>query len=342
MSNDGIVLVHGAKKNVGDFLIRSRGQRLVAELAPAHQIRLHPRWEAIPDASCDDTVLLCGGPGLREDFYPRIFRLRDDLDELRDPVGLALGWNGRPGLTPDSFTFSAASRAALARLSRRVPISVRDELSVQVLDRADVPAVMTGCVSWYVPELIGAPLHRPEAVSDVVVTTPADPQLLGSVLDVVDAVRRALPNARITCAFHRDLVADEHTARRIALRNKWLALRLRRAGVEVRDVSSDVERIAFYRNADLHVGFRVHAHLAFLGWRRPSVLVAEDFRGRGQQAVLDDVYVLDARRPHWIRALRGAVDAEIDGFPSSRRAVDRIERHWPIMERFLLRALDEG
>jgi hypothetical protein len=41
-----------------------------------------------------------------------------------------------------------------------------------------------------------------------------------------------------------------------------------------------------YGGADLHIGYRVHAHLFCLSRRVPSILINEDSRGVGQAAAL--------------------------------------------------------
>ena len=55
---------------------------------------------------------------------------------------------------------------------------------------------------------------------------------------------------------------------------------------EVRDVSYELDRIAFYDESDIHIGYRVHGHLRFLAARKPSVLLEEDGRGGGFTQVL--------------------------------------------------------
>jgi polysaccharide pyruvyl transferase WcaK-like protein len=98
------------------------------------------------------------------------------------------------------------------------------------------------------------------------------------------------------------------------------------------DASRDLDALELYGQVDLHVGYRVHAHLCALSRRRPSLLIAEDGRGRGQAVTLAD--------PHDLRAgadsLAGALDAALDqeegsGWGASERAVEEIERTWPTM-----------
>ena len=92
-----LLVLHGAKLNAGDFLIRERGLEILRHLRPAQRLVVHPRWEPVDPDLFDsaDAVVLCGGPGLARRFYPT---------GLRD--------GRRPGRSPDS------GAAAGARLER--------------------------------------------------------------------------------------------------------------------------------------------------------------------------------------------------------------------------------
>jgi hypothetical protein len=70
-----------------------------------------------------------------------------------------------------------------------------------------------------------------------------------------------------------------------------LAYHARQLGYEIVDAAYDLRKIDFYHDCDLHIGYRVHAHLYFLSIRRPSFLVHEDGRGVGASLSLgtDDV-----------------------------------------------------
>ena len=45
---------------------------------------------------------------------------------------------------------------------------------------------------------------------------------------------------------------------------------------EVIDVSYDEKKIDMYLDFDLHIGYRVHAHIYFLSKSKPSILLHED------------------------------------------------------------------
>lgn len=51
--------------------------------------------------------------------------------------------------------------------------------------------------------------------------------------------------------------------------------------INFEDLSGGAEKLSFYDNIDIHVGFRLHAHIWFLRTRKPSLLLGEDGRGMG-------------------------------------------------------------
>lgn len=53
------------------------------------------------------------------------------------------------------------------------------------------------------------------------------------------------------------------------------------------DLAGSAEKLSYYDNVDLHVGFRLHAHIWFLRTRKPSLLIAEDGRGLGHLRTIE-------------------------------------------------------
>ena len=164
-----LLVLHGAKLNAGDFLIRERGLEILRHLRPVQRLVIHPRWEPVDPDLFDsaDAVVLCGGPGLARRFYPRVFAMVDDLDAHPTPVlPVALGWSGTPADIPERFKFSPKSLAALRAIHARIGWSgVRDELSLEIVRRADVGEVRrTGCFAWYHLPSMGQPC-TPQSVS---------------------------------------------------------------------------------------------------------------------------------------------------------------------------------
>jgi hypothetical protein len=337
-----LVVLHGARKNAGDFLIRERALALIRHVRPNHEIVLHPRWEPLDSATLagSDAVVLCGGPGLRKDFYPETFPLVPDLGAIRIPVlPLALGWSGQPVDFPEKFAFNDASRTALSAILRTVGWgSVRDDVSLRIVERSDVGACRrSGCTAWYHLPSLGTPVQAPDKVRRLVFTPPqASTRFSVETVKLMRLLRSQYKGAERFCVFHRGLRADRFTRRRESAAVRSLAAAATALDFKVIDAAFDLARIAFYREADLHVGYRVHAHLAFVSYRRPSLLICEDGRGLGQAETLGDEYRIRAGQRDTVTQVADALlNEERLGHPALARAVEEVERTWPVMRETL-------
>ena len=206
-----LLVLHGAKVNAGDFLIRERGMEILRHLRPGQRLVIHPRWDPVDPDLFDsaDAVVLCGGPGLARRFHPRIFAMVDDLDAHPTPVlPVALGWSGTPAEHPERFKFSRRSLAALRAIHARIGWSgVRDDLSLEIVRRAGVGEVRrTGCFAWYHLPSMGRPLHSAERVRRLAFTPAARrrPGGLREVASLLRRLRRRYPRAERYWSFSAD------------------------------------------------------------------------------------------------------------------------------------------
>ena len=51
--------------------------------------------------------------------------------------------------------------------------------------------------------------------------------------------------------------------------------------VEYVNLCGEADKLDFYNNIDLHVGYRLHGHISFLRRKKPTILMAEDVRAYG-------------------------------------------------------------
>jgi hypothetical protein len=332
-----ILVLHGAKRNAGDYLIRDRGLAILRRLRPDQELVLHPRWQPVPEELFDRAaaLVLCGGPGLAPRFYPRVFPLVDDLDAHPTPIlPLALGWGGTGSGRPDRF-FSRRSVEALRTIHSRIGWSgVRDDLSLELLQSVKVGEVRrTGCVAWYEQGSLGQSFIPPSRVRRLAFTPPAKrrPAGLREAISIMRRLRTRYRDAERYCVFHRGMRAEFATEAPTAER-RLTAIAARALGYKVLDASGDVSALELYRDCDLHIGYRVHAHLCTLSYRRPSLLLIEDGRGEGQAVTFGDPHRLRAGSPHLPDLLEESLGSEhASGFEASARAVAEIERTWPVM-----------
>ncbi len=332
-----IVAVDGAIKNVGDFLIADRSVRLLRAHVTEDIVRL-PRI-GLDDSALDlmrqaRAVVLCGGPAYTARIYPDVYGV--DLGAIATPVyPLGQGWGGKPrdidmfGFTPEATSFVQAVHAKIGYSS------VRDPLTQQVLAGIDCESVVTGCPAWYALDDIDKDLQIRTPPRRVVYTAPANTS--GDARPILRALSRAFPHAQRYATFHRGILPDRHTPWRAARGYTRQAVQARAQGFAPRDVSYDLRKTDFYRDCDLHVGFRVHAHLQFLSHRIPSILICEDGRGAGQARALG-LPVLWADDPDLVTKLTAQIERLYDTQGAElQEAVETMRARYGDMRQYLER-----
>jgi hypothetical protein len=319
------VVLTGAKKNAGDFLITDRAESLLRKLRPDHDLIRIPGWEPLEphleQINKAAAVIILGGPGLQPQMYPKVYKLTRDLHAIRTPIILmGSGWKAFPGdqASLRTFKFSSSSLAALQKMSAGARfLSCRDLASVHVLRAHGIDnALMTGCPVWYDLESLGKPMKRASEINHIIFSPAQLTFYQKPTLAVAEALKTVFPRARLVCSFHRGIgQKDNFMTDDEVKNNQTIADAVARLGYEVVDVSGSADAGADYSQCDLHVGFRLHAHLYTLSKRAPSVLLHEDGRGVAASQTLN-VRGFDAFHRTAIGSL---------ALPSSRltRAVER-------------------
>jgi hypothetical protein len=283
------VLISRAKKNIGDFLILDKAKRLLERFRPEHKLVTLKGWESLDDhideINASSAMIFCGGPNINKTFYPEVYPLTKNVDDIKAPMYLlGGGWNEIPG-TPyqkTSYTFTPKSKQVLERC---VTISCRDNQTADVLRKNGLKAMMTGCPVWYNLDHIDEKFRTPVDIKKVVFTAPpfdTMPRLYDEqCIEVINLLADSFSGAKIYCSFHRGLMADEFTASEEELRVGIVQDAATKRGMEIVDASYDVSKIDFYEGCDLHIGYRLHGHIDFLSMRKPSILLNIDARGKG-------------------------------------------------------------
>ena len=287
------VLLHGTKKNAGDFLIFERALALIKAYRKTNDFLILPRWHPL-DAHLEavnkaEAVIICGGPGYGKDFYPGIYALVDNLERITVPIiPLALGWHGTP-IDPKDFHFSEQSLSAIQKIHGRISqSSVRDVLTEDVVKtKAKVENVlMTGCVAWYYLPKVEMDFKPPDMLKKIVVSTPAKLKHFPQAFRLLDVVKKQFPQSELYLVFHRGMKPDQHTRMNHAVANASLAAYGQLRGYKIVNAAYSTDHLNFYEECDLHIGYRVHGHINFLSYRNPSILIQEDGRGVGQTMTL--------------------------------------------------------
>lgn len=300
--NKPYILLSGAIKNIGDFLIFDSAKKLIKKYVSENIIELN-RWEDHSDKidllNSSRGIIICGGPGFARNMYPDVYPIVKDLSELKVPITtLGVGWSGKPTMNPNEFEFSENSKRLLDYIQKsNSKLSCRDVITEKILNANGYEnTIMTGCPVWYREQDTSTNLNRNiSEIKEIVFTTPANRKLTKQTLKVIDIIKQKFPKAEVVVSFHRGIFPGLQTGLRNAAAYLSMSGYSLLKGFSVKDVSGDLKKMDFYQDADLHIGYRVHGHLFFLANGLPSILFSEDGRGIGMSRTfnLPELYTYD-------------------------------------------------
>lgn len=284
-----IVLFNGAKKNIGDYLIRDSAIKLLTEVGGFNEENIETMEMVRTNLSKDQermiqnatAVVIAGGPAYSEEFYPRIYPCLEKVLELGTPViPLGLGWNGR---NEESFEFDQESVEMIKKIHSEIEFSgVRDIITKRLLKRHIDNVKLVGCPAWYNKlDKIGDKIGENNDIESIAITTPAGTEYRKQFEYLMKKLSKEYEDKNLYCCFHRGIYRDEHTDFMESLYHRWLKYKAEKLGFEIVNMAYSPEKLDLYDDIDMHIGYRVHGHISFLTRRKPSYLVQEDGRGEG-------------------------------------------------------------
>ena len=292
-----ILLMTGAYKNAGDFLITQRGEDLVKALIPGCEVTRHvvnvPFGDKLDEINGYDLILFPGGPGYRDGYYPKLAPMCEPLSALKPRLAiLGMGCSLVDPSEKALREYRFADRTFWERVQRDAGfLGCRDDVTVRLLkNNGFASALMVGCPAWY--DLANA--ERPTLADDysfppkkIRISDPGQVRQNGDqCAELVSYVHKRYPDAQIEFVFHRGIEQDQHTPQATAEKNLLLKQRVEALGIPCFNIAYSDKGFSHYDDADLHIGFRVHAHIYTLSKRRPSLLIEEDGRGTGADEAL--------------------------------------------------------
>ncbi|WP_342512988.1 polysaccharide pyruvyl transferase family protein [Sporosarcina sp. FSL K6-1522] len=337
-------LLYGAKKNVGDYLILDRAVKLLEKHRPDRKLNLVKRWlpidEHLEQINKSKAVILCGGPAYQKEFYPGIYPLTKELADIKVPIiPFGLGWFSEYADQDwTDFNFSNSSYLMIDRIHRTIPLSsTRDYYTESILKNHGFNnTIMTGCPAWYELDHIQDQFKPANEIKKVVVTTAQDVQFHEQNIDLLHRVSEMFPDAEKYCVFHRGILNDPETS--ISEENNLLKIKSAADALnyQVVDASYDVKKIDFYKQCDIHFGYRVHAHIYFLSIRKPSFLLHEDGRGRGFSEAMNLTCDLPAYKSNILDDFMDRVSADLENNFSSFIGLEKVfQTYYKNMESFI-------
>lgn len=255
--------------NAGDGFIYDSAQKLIGKEAK-HRFST---WAPLSDEDIEKIngtrlLLVAGANTLRDDYTPCPDFDLDTLEKLRVPVVLCgLGHYGAASVTQGMGR--PTIRLLEAMIDRFPLISVRCDSSYEYVTRSAPhlrdKVLMTSCpVVYSVDGFFGN--FEKKNVFDQLVVTVTDRSHLEQQLAVIQAVPKLFQAKKFVLALHQDYS------------NVQLLDFCKRNGYSVFRSNDYQDYIELYKETDLHIGNRLHAHLKCLSLGCPTFLLPFDLR----------------------------------------------------------------
>lgn len=304
--NPYYVLLTGSKNNAGDYLIKYRAKKILKQYRPDRELIDLDGWKPLDDHNLElvnnsEALILLGGPSLQANMYPGIYPLVSDLDLISVPIlTMGIGWKSIDGAWDKSrnYPLNTTTFDLLNRIkSSGFYSSVRDYHTLNVLQSNGYDNfVMTACPAFndlvHVEKSI-LDTKKIERVSfSLGVSFLTSNQMKLQMRNMIIRVRDNFKDADFVVVFHHsidDAFLKTHNATNEHLKGhrdfvNWLE----NQDIKFVDISGSAETlINFYKSVDLHIGYRVHAHIFMTSIGKRSVLICEDGRGKALRNVCD-------------------------------------------------------
>ena len=280
-----IALLSGAYGNAGDSLIEFRSKKLLESVFKEQTVHVYSRKQ-LPDRfeeiDSNDLIVFSGGPIYQQDIS-RNFDLNTALKMTKPIRIIGGGWKGfcRSQMLPYHYPFTEQTYAFFKKVNDDRGLACRDWYSVKALKNSGLDsAVMTGCPAWYDLDHVHCLTVR-KSTNDkmtICISDPANKENFPYVIPLIRKVSELFPEAVIRFVLHRGKDTPDCEKVMGQIKEQGIA--------EAVLLAPNAEAFSVYSNCDLHIGFRVHAHIFSLSQRHRSVLIEEDGRGAGVNEAL--------------------------------------------------------
>lgn len=333
----------GAYKNAGDFLIEKRSREILQFCFPEAEIDIFKRNisydDKIDELNSYDAIVFGGGPGFQKNIYPDRTPFVSNLESIKVPCAvLGWGWKGKNTANSTVYKKNCFTPEMLKFVSfldkDGNSISCRDRYTVQMLyNQGFKDVTLTGCPAWYEVSLVkdlaykGCTLGKTDSpyilVSDA--AFPRNSRYTGKLIEIL---RDIFPKAKIKLLIHRGITDVNKYLTETSFMEKY--------GYEYEDISGSADGFSKYDECDLHIGFRVHAHIYNLSHGNTTILINEDARGFGVNELMGIPNVpLDKYLDKSVRfQIENVINSQGIDYQNS---CEVIKKHFEVMQDFVKR-----
>lgn len=310
MKNQYTILT-GSKNNAGDFLIKYRSKQLFKELRPDREIIDFNAWEEFDSKKLktlneSKALILLGGPSLQKLMRPNIYKMTKNLDDIKVPiVTMGIGWKSISGNWEDTYDYllNNESIELLKRINNSGYLSsVRDYHTLNSIRfKGFENFLMTGCPAYYDTDYIEKEFQTPtikKVAFSLGVSFIHSSSMEKLMKENILECKKKFEDKEFEVVFHHSLDKDKFLTTHGATsmhnqRHNEFAKWLEEQNINYVDISGSAENlINYYSEVDLHIGYRVHAHIFMNSISKFSILISEDGRAKATKEVIGGI-VLD-------------------------------------------------
>lgn len=288
------------RQNIGDGFIM---KAIMEQLKPHEcEVILSGREPLTPSdidrINSTRALVLAGANQLDDHFTVAQGSTLADLERIEVPiVPIGIGVNGEPGkndaMSDETRQVMLYIHSKLKWSSWRCPLTV--DYIARNLPELSEKALLTGCPVMYLGGRHGGSSHLDQAPKRIAVTFTDRDRFWDRESRTIDFINARFPSSDKVFSIHQKMPTRSLRKKLKLLLtggsdHKRLSDRLlshaQRRGFELFSSTEVEDYLRLYRECDLHIGSRLHAHLYFLSLRKPSFLTYVDDRMLGFSQML--------------------------------------------------------
>ena len=308
---DQYVILTGSKNNAGDYLIKYRAKQLFSDLRPDRKIIDINGWEQLNTDKLaiineSKALILMGGPALIKNMAPKVYALTNNLQDIKVPIiMMGIGWKSKKGNWEDTYNYplNAKTLSLLKKIDNSGYLSsVRDYHTLNAIRfNGFSNFLMTGCPAYYDKDFINKDLQFKEinkVAFSLGVAFVESSSMEKLMKENILECKEKFTDKEFEVVFHHSLDSEKfRSAYKFSsghvIKHNEFASWLTKNDIKYVDISGSAENLTnYYSNVDLHIGYRVHAHIFMNSIARKSILVSEDGRAKGVKGAIGGI-VLD-------------------------------------------------
>ena len=308
---DQYVILTGSKNNAGDYLIKYRAKQLFSDLRPDRKIIDINGWEQLNSEKLaiinqSKALILMGGPALIENMVPKVYALTKNLEDIKVPIiMMGIGWKSKKGNWEGTYNYplNMKTSSLLKKIDNSGYLSsVRDYHTLNAIRfNGFNNFLMTGCPAYYDKDFINKDLQFKEinkVAFSLGVAFVESSSMEKLMKENILACKDKFTDKEFEVVFHHSLDTKKFTnayksSSGHVIKHNEFASWLTKNDIKYVDISGSAENLMnYYSNVDLHIGYRVHAHIFMNSNAKQSILISEDGRAKGVKGAIGGI-VLD-------------------------------------------------